>query len=243
MGSKINLKNKSKLPLRWAYLVWMGLIISSLMIGLIGALVQGDPEPFILGTLGFGDMGIFALGSYGFGLLLGVILLIKNLKAKGLNWEILGLKGKVSHTSIVYILFFLVFDSLVLFPIATWAFNQLGIDFFWGGDDFLNFTSILDWLVVSLSALMIAPIAEEILFRGYLLNALIMRGHNLTWAVIVSILAFSSVHIFFGPGFIFYIIIWALIPTYLSIKFKSLYPAIVYHTLNNILSYLIIPLF
>ncbi len=230
------------LSLNWIYLSWVGLLPALIVMGVIGATVQGDPEPFIEKTLGFGDIGIFALGLYALGLCLAVFLLRNKLKAYDISWKRVGLTGKITPIAGIYVLGALVLDSFLLFPGAQWLSAQTNIQLFWGGNDTFNFTSGLDIVVVLIATVLIAPIAEEIIFRGYLLTSFLEKGYKKVTAIVLATLIFASVHIFFGPGFILYIMLWTLIPTYLYLKFKSLYPAILFHGLNNVVAYLIVPL-
>jgi len=233
----------NNLSLKWIYLAWVPLVPAVVIMGSIGAIVQGDPEPFIENKLGFGDIGIFALGLYGLGLLLAVLLLHRNLESFSLSLKDIGLTGSITPLAAVYILAAIALDSLLLFPGAQWLTGQFGIPFFWDGSGSFNFASGLDIVTAFIAAVLISPVAEEIMFRGYLLNALLGKGFNRFTAALLAAIIFASVHVFFGPGFIFYIILWAMIPTYLYLKFKSLYPAILFHLLNNLLAYMVIPLF
>jgi membrane protease YdiL (CAAX protease family) len=235
-------RNTQALPLTWTYLSWVGLLPAVIVIGIIGVIAQGDPEPFIENILGFGDIAIFSLGLYGLGLCLAVFLLRRHLKTHIIGWDRVGLIGQITPFALIYILGALALDSFLLFPGAQWLSTQTGIPLFWGGNNTFNFASVLDIAVALIATVLIASVAEEIIFRGYLLTAFLEKGYKKVTAITFSVLIFASVHIFFGPGFILYIIVWALIPTYLYLKFKSLYPAILFHALNNVVAYLILPL-
>ena len=222
MDSNIKTQNVQKLSLQWIYLAWVALVPALIVLGIIGASVQGDPEPFIQNTLGFGDIGIFALGLYSIGLCLAVFLLRRKLQAHGIGWEKIGLTGKITPIAFLYVLGALALDHFALFLGVQWLSAQSGVPLFWGGGDAFNFVSGLDFAVALVAAVVIAPIAEEVIFRGYLLSAFRENGYKKITAIALSILIFASVHIFFGLGFIFFIILWAVIPTYLYLKFKSL---------------------
>jgi membrane protease YdiL (CAAX protease family) len=234
--------NTQALPIKWIYLSWVGLFPAIIVMGIIGAIAQGNPERFIENRLGFGDIGIFSLGLYGLGLCLAVFLLRWHLKTHIIGWARVGLTGKITPFALIYIMGALALDSFLLFPGAQWLSAQTDIPLFWGGNDTFNFASGLDIAVALIAAVLIASIAEEIIFRGYLLTAFLEKGYKKVTAITLSALIFASVHIFFGPGFMLYIIVWALIPTSLYLKLKSLYPAILFHALNNAVAYLILPL-
>lgn len=73
-------------------------------------------------------------------------------------------------------------------------------------------------------------ICEEILFRGFVLRPL-EKKIGATWAVIISAIAFSLIHLDFVrlvPTFLL-----GLAFGYVAIKTRSIYPAIFLHVLNN----------
>jgi len=237
------IKKESKLSLKWLYLAWISSIITSLAFGVIGAIVQGDPGPFIL-QLGFGDIAIFAFALHAIGMIIAVVILYFFLKGRGLGWDAVGLKGKLSLPATGYALAGVVI-AFFLYPLIEVALRAVGVGMYWGAEkaSHLSLTSSLDVIVVLLSTVLIAPVTEEIIFRGYILTMFTERKHKTLIAVLLSVSIFTSVHIFFGPGMMVYIFLWAFIPAFLYLKFKSLYPAILFHFLNNLIAYIILPLF
>jgi hypothetical protein len=143
-------RNTQALPLMWTYLSWVGLLPAVIVIGIIGVIAQGDPEPFIENILGFGDIAIFSLGLYGLGLCLAVFLLRRHLKTHIIGWDRVGLIGQITPFALIYILGALALDSFLLFPGAQWLSTQTGIPLFWGGNNTFNFASVLDIAVAPL---------------------------------------------------------------------------------------------
>jgi hypothetical protein len=127
--------NTQALPLAWIYLSWVGLLPALIVMGIIGAIAQGDPEPFIENILGFGDISIFSLGVYGLGLCLAVFLLRHHLKTYMIGQDRVGLTGKITPFALIYILGALALDTFLLFPGAQWLSAQTSIPLFWGGND------------------------------------------------------------------------------------------------------------
>jgi len=85
-------------------------------------------------------------------------------------------------------------------------------------------------------------VLEEIFYRGYLIERLgVLLGRR--WlAGFVSWIAFSLVHLkFFGLGPTIDISILSAALVLLYLKEKSIWPCIVAHGINNLLSYLIFP--
>lgn len=89
------------------------------------------------------------------------------------------------------------------------------------------------WQVVAIFfiAAVLAPIIEEIVFRGFLLS--VLRSYMPTWiAVMLSGCIFALMHGELGVVFMLFFIACGF--SFLFIKTKSIYPGIVYHTLNNL---------
>lgn len=85
-------------------------------------------------------------------------------------------------------------------------------------------------VIYMLSACMIIPICEEILFRYYFYNIL-KNKYSLFCAVIVSTLLFASVH-YYNPD-VLAILIQGLLYTYVFEKSKSIWSSIILHSVNN----------
>lgn len=90
--------------------------------------------------------------------------------------------------------------------------------------------SVVDFACLLVVGAVIAPIVEELVFRGLLYRAIRSRW-GIAWASIVTALLFSVVHftpLLIGVFFVFGLILAAVVEHY-----KSLYPPIVLHALNN----------
>jgi len=88
----------------------------------------------------------------------------------------------------------------------------------------------------------IGPFVEETLFRGFLLLVWKER-FGLPIAFAVSTILFALLHyIPFGIASVILILPWSIIPAFLALRAKSLWPAFMMHLLNNTLAYIVIPL-
>ncbi len=92
----------------------------------------------------------------------------------------------------------------------------------------------LDFLIAGLLIIIIAPILEELFFRGFLLGTLSNRV-GIFYGSILSALIFALLHGQFKS--IIPIFILGLIINYLVIKSKNLTPAIIFHILNNLIAF------
>ncbi|MCC7543101.1 CPBP family intramembrane metalloprotease [bacterium] len=92
------------------------------------------------------------------------------------------------------------------------------------------------WAVVAsfVAAVAIAPVVEEIIFRGIIFKAL--QSSFPTWfAVIVSAAGFGWLHGQINVGI--YTFLLGLLLTWLYMRSRSLYPGIILHVLNNAVAF------
>jgi len=92
-----------------------------------------------------------------------------------------------------------------------------------------------------LGAVVLGILGEDSIFRGFLLS-MFRERFSLLWAVIFSVFLFTIIHIPIGPGITFYIIPWGFMSCYLFIKFESVYPCFLFHGLNNLVAYIVLPI-
>jgi len=221
------------------YLPWLSLIFTVMVFTILGGIAQGDPNE-ILTEIGL-ESAVAAFGLTIIGSLLTVVLLGWLLRKRGFKWADVGLKGKLTLKSILFALLGWII-AFFLFYIIQLITEKLGISMFWSENpEFIKTDSTLNVILILIGPVIIASITEEIIFRGYLLNALRSK-FNLQTAAIIAAMVFASVHLFLGPGFLIYIFLGAFIPIYLYVKFDSLYPAMLMHFFNNLVAYIIIPI-
>ncbi len=235
-------ESSQALKLKWIYLAWVGMAFTSLIIGIIAAIVQGPPEP-IVAKWGISNFSIFAIALYSLGTVIAVVILYFLLKRQGLNLAAIGFRGTLNFQGIAFSFLGLI-AAFILYPAIEAALSPLGIPMFWrgGASSALHLSTVPDILLISICAVVIGPIAEEIVFRGYILNAFVQRSKTIIAAYIWSALIFASAHLFVGPGTIVFIFFWSFIPSFLFLKFGNLYPGSCMHILNNLLTYIVFPL-
>lgn len=86
------------------------------------------------------------------------------------------------------------------------------------------------WLGAGLAALLIAPVTEEIFFRGFVFGGL-RQQLGLWGAALLSGLFFGSIHL--DPGTLIPVAFLGTLLAYLYNRTQSLYPCILLHVLNN----------
>jgi hypothetical protein len=94
---------------------------------------------------------------------------------------------------------------------------------------------------VVFGGVIVAPLVEELLFRGLLLGSLLDRGFSPLVAGGVSVAVFAAIHIIaLGPAGVLAIAAWAVFPTLLRLKFDNLAGAWLLHLANNVWAYLVV---
>lgn len=88
-------------------------------------------------------------------------------------------------------------------------------------------------LFTLLAAVVVAPICEEVFFRGYLFGGL-LRGINVWLATLISALLFTLVHGDIGSAVPLFII--GLILPILRWRTGSLWPGVALHSVNNLIA-------
>ncbi|MFQ6604746.1 MAG: lysostaphin resistance A-like protein [Fidelibacterota bacterium] len=101
----------------------------------------------------------------------------------------------------------------------------------------LYFDGSIVAMILWFTIIVIAPLGEELLFRGFLQQMLEVYWLDITKAVLVTSMVFALVH--FNPFWIIQIYLLGLVLGYLSWKTDSIIPGLIVHGLNNALALLI----
>jgi len=108
-------------------------------------------------------------------------------KRKKINIEDLGVRKPLSiKLYLIWIVGFLIYALLTEFSLYS-----------------INILEITKWnhsfypsIILILGAVILAPIAEELLFRGFILNALIKKRMSIHWAILIQACFFVLLHNF-----------------------------------------------
>ncbi len=95
----------------------------------------------------------------------------------------------------------------------------------------LKITSVYTGFLIILTTIIVAPIVEELLFRGFLQKVLEESWEDITKAILVTSLFFALVHL--NPYWIVQIYLLGMLLGYLSWRTNSIIPGIILHGLNN----------
>jgi membrane protease YdiL (CAAX protease family) len=130
----------------------------------------------------------------------------------------------------------------VVYPVATYLIHVLGLPPIRG----MGYSLVSPFDIVSALAacVLLGTLAEDIIFRGYLLNMLRVRIRNTGVVGFIGVIMFALVHIRpFGWGGALFILLWTPLTVGLFLWRRSIYPSYVMHVLNNFFAYMIVPLF
>ena len=97
--------------------------------------------------------------------------------------------------------------------------------------------SILGYVFLFLAVVIVAPIGEEVVFRGFLQKFLEDHWKDITRAVLVTSLFFAMIH--FNPFWTIQIYLLGVVLGFLAWKTKSVFPSILLHSINNGAAYIL----
>lgn len=104
-------------------------------------------------------------------------------------------------------------------------------------NEYLVAPSTIQGLILFLGVGIFAPIGEELLFRGFLQQALERHWKDVTRAVLISALTFAVVHL--NPYWLIQAYIMGVLLGYLAWSTDSVIPAVIFHGVYNSLALLL----
>ncbi len=211
----------------WVFLGFM--LAQALVLAIISALQAGGVsfasiDPTILNTVG-------AVVIYGLAIVivLGVPWIVKKRRT---TKEELGIQRLLSWMDILWapagFVVYLILTSLV--TALSMAFFTF-VDYSQAQDTgFAELASQSEYLLAFISLVIIAPIAEEVLFRGYLFGKL--RKYAPLWvAILITSALFGLVHFQWNVGIDVFVL--SIVLCLLRVVSGSLWPSILLHMLKN----------
>jgi len=91
--------------------------------------------------------------------------------------------------------------------------------------------SVFGYILLIIAVAIIAPIGEELLFRGFLQQFLEQNWKDITRAILITSLFFSIIHM--NPYWFIQIYVLGVMLGFLSWKTNSIFPPLILHALNN----------
>jgi uncharacterized protein len=221
----------AQLPILLALIVFVPVVLTTLTGRLLGPL-----NAFFVTAFPAFHFLLYAI--WNFSLIAAGYLVFRR---RGITWRDVGFTNFRVRDQIWGVVAML-FGLFFIFPIANHLSTILGT----GALQTKGFALVGPLAILSaiLFPALLVPFAEEIIFRGFLLNLLRVKIGNL-WAVgLIGIIAFTVIHIaFFGwSGMLLYIVLWTPLPVGLYLWRDSIYPTLSMHALNNLFAYVVFPM-
>ncbi len=91
--------------------------------------------------------------------------------------------------------------------------------------------SLLGFILLFIAVALIAPLGEELLFRGFLQKIIEKEWEDITKAILTTSLIFAFIHM--NPYWFVQIYILGIVLGFLSWKTKSVFPPLILHGMNN----------
>ena len=120
--------------------------------------------------------------------------------------------------------------------VEEFYFYLLGIEM---PEAFIEFILSEPILLGFISVVVVAPIIEEFLFRGFLYSQL-RRSFLRDWgAIAVSSLVWTAIHFQYEVGILFFLFLFGLFLGYFRIKYNSLLIPVALHAINNLIAFMV----
>lgn len=131
---------------------------------------------------------------------------------------------------------------LAVYPLAIWIVQAIGLE----SPRTFEIPLTPGWRIAAAALLLglLIPLAEEILFRGFLIGFFCERFGSPLLAGFGAAFFFAIVHVpRMGLGGGLFILLWAFIPVALFLRTRSILVTTAAHSINNLFAYIAVPLF
>ena len=193
----------------------------------------------LVSSLNLSSSWTLALVFYDTFQLIVVIFLLYSLRKEKVNFKEIGFR----KVKLRYYLLALVPLLIVQFiwDGSEFIVNQFGMEMlWWERGNVAPIKTLSDFLILLIFPVFFCSPLEEILYRGYLLTATLQRMD--VKKHLLSILDICTYSLCIWPGLMLFIFFWNFIPCWLYFKSKSIYPVILFHSANNLIAYVLLPL-
>ncbi len=167
-----------------------------------------------------------------FGMPIAILFILWRMKKRKISISTLGsldIQKKPLFISIILLAVFLLIEEIY--------FYLLGIEM---PESFIEFIIAEPIFLGFISVVVVAPLLEEFLFRGFLYSQLKVSFLKEWGAVALSSLVWTALHFQYEIGILFFLFLFGLFLGYFRIKYNSLLIPVVLHMLNNLVAFLLI---
>lgn len=194
-------KSNQQLPLWWI------LILAPL--GYAGTnLFHWLASPEIQELTGIGQYRIFSLLVYTLATGIAVIVYMALLKGRGMTMKAAGYRSRLTWKGAMAAVVAVVVVSFIIYPLTEKGLGAAGVPMYWTTGQIVPVSqhTLQDMLLGIFVSVILAPLIEDTIFRGYVYQAFAQRMHRWT-AIAGSSLLFAFLHIrFFGVGMAIWIL-------------------------------------
>lgn len=230
-------KANQRLPLWWI------LILAPL--GYAGTtLFHWLASPEIQKLTGIGQYRIFSMLVYTLATGIAVFVYMALLKSRGMTMKAAGYRGRLTWKGAMVAVIAVVIVSFIIYPLIGMACRAASVPMYWIKGQILPVcqNNLQDMLLGILVTVILAPLTEDTIFRGYVYQAFAQRFNKWT-AIAGSSLIFALLHIqFFGPGIAIWVLFFGTASAWLYSRFNNIYPSLLFHAFNNLWAYIILPM-
>ena|SRR3990167_2128760 len=245
-SSKQTLKSKSP-PWNWIEALLLGLlaligadVVLSILLGIIGSLLDSIP----LGITNFSRLIesqsiTFNFVLYVLSRLVGFGVIMYFIRRRGITLRQFGFKKFKLPQSLKYMLLaggLLIVLTILVFLVLQQTVPSLNLE----QEQDIIFTAAsgnLEKIMAFIALVIIAPIVEETIFRGLMLPVFVYRFGLVFGSILVSA-AFGAIHWQLNVSIVTFIM--GLLLAWIYYKTRSLWPAIMFHSLKNLVAFILI---
>ena len=135
--------------------------------------------------------------------------------------------------AVMYGVLFLVSHGISLLTGMSMQEFELGMEYM---KTIVSAADVQMWFVIIIAAVVAGPLAEELLFRGFLFTTLIKTRLGFAGTAVITSASWSVLHWNYNWQVVFVLFVFGLGLAYIVWRTGSLWPAIVAHGANNLVS-------
>lgn len=187
------------------------------------------------------DPGVLRLALYAPCAAVVAVVLAVLLRRRGFSASDLGWRGGPSSAELGAGLLAAAAAAMLWLPVDALR-RAVGIPAYWDPHrtGFVAPHTPLEFALAAVAGVVLVPPAEEVMFRGYVLQILVDRLRHARGQVLHSLL-FGLYHVAVGPGVMLYVFFWSFLPAGLYLRYRSLAAPVLMHAANNVFVDLLVP--
>ena len=131
-------------------------------------------------------------------------------------------------------LYFWIIVASIGYIIVDWHLEELLPFAEWESETLETLSQLVVNPIGFITAAFVAPIVEEVVFRGAILRALLQKNWNPWYAILISAAIFGIIHMNLTQGFSAFAV--GIFMGWLFYRTRSIWPGVIIHMMNNTIS-------